>query len=54
MKEVPKLARLDVRLVVSVDSDMLVQNGSESLLIVSVETEQDMDPSLVKIEEVGR
>ena len=49
MKEVHKLARLDVRLVVSVDSSMLVQNGSESLLIVSVKTEQDLDPSLVKL-----
>ena len=49
MKEVHKLARLDVRLVVSVDSGMLVQNGSESLLIVSVKTEQDLDPSLVEL-----
>ena len=49
MKEDHKLARLDVRLVVSMDSSMLVQDGSESLLIVSVKTEQDLDPSLVEL-----
>ena len=49
MKEVHKLAMMDVRLVVSVDSGMLVQNGSESLLKVSVKTEQDLDPYLVEL-----
>ena len=39
-----------MRLVVYVDSGMLVQNGSESLLIVSVKTEQDLGPSLVELE----
>ena len=54
MKEDHKLARLDVRLVVLVDSGMLVQNRSDSLLLVSVRTEQDLDPSLVELKGVGR
>ena len=47
MKEDHKLARLDVRLVVSMDSSMLVQNGSEKSLVVEVKSKQDLDPSLV-------
>ena len=49
VNEVHKMARMDVRLVISVDSSMLVQNGSESLLIVSGKTDQYLDPSLVKL-----
>jgi len=41
VKEDHKLARLDVRLVVSMDSSMLVQNGSEKSLVVEVKSKQD-------------
>ena len=47
MKEDHKLAGLDVRLVVSMDSSMLVQNGSEKSLVVDMKSKQDLDPSLV-------
>src|SRR5688572_23431403 len=49
VREVHRLARLGVRLVDSSDGGMVVQNGSESSLMMDVNAKQDMDPSLVDL-----
>ena len=50
VKEVHRLARLSVKLLGTIDGGMLVQNGSESSLIVDVKSKQDLDPTLVELE----
>ena len=47
VKVVHSLARFGVKLLGSMDGGMLVQNGSESSLIVDVKSKQDLDPTLV-------
>src|SRR5688572_31719175 len=49
VKEVHRLARLGVKLLGTMDGGMLVQNGSESSLIVDVKSKQDLDPTLVEL-----
>ena len=49
VKEVHRLARLGVKLLGTMEGGMLVQNGSESSLLVDVKSKQDLDPSLVEL-----
>ena len=49
MKEVHRLVRLGVKLLGPMEGGMLVQNRSESSLVVDVKSKQDLDPSLVEL-----
>src|SRR5688572_8250990 len=49
VKEVHRLARLGVKLLGTMEGSMLVQNGSESSLVVDVKSKQDLDPSLMEL-----
>ena len=49
VRDVPRLARLGVRLVDSSDGSVTIQNGSESSLLEDVKAKQDMDPSFVDL-----
>ena len=48
VKDVHRLARLGVRLISISDSDLIVQNGAESSLVVEVKEKQDSDPILLE------
>ena len=52
VKEVHRLARLGVKLLGNIDGGMLVQNGSESSLIVDVKSKQDLDPTLLELKKL--
>ena len=49
MKDVHRLSRLEVRLISISDSDVIVQNGAESSLVVEVKEKQDSDPILLEL-----
>ena len=49
VKEVHRLGRLGMKPLGTMDGGMLVQNGSESTLIVDVKSKQDLDPTLVEL-----
>ena len=47
VKDVHRLARLGVRLMIISDSGVTVQNGEESSLVVEVKEKQESDPILL-------
>ena len=49
MKDAHSLARLDVRLISILDSDIAVENGVKSSLVVEVKEKQDSDPILLEL-----
>ena len=49
VKNVHRLARLGVRLISISDSDLIVQNGAESSLVVEVKEKQDSDQVLLEL-----
>ena len=52
VKDVHRLARLGVRLMIISDSGVTVQNGSESSLVVEVKEKQESDPILLELKGV--
>ena len=49
VKDVHRLASLGVRLMIISDSDVTVQNGAESSLVVEVKKKQESDPILLEL-----
>ena len=49
MKDVHRLARLGVHLMIISESGVTVQNGAESSLVVEVKEKQDSDPILLEL-----
>ena len=52
MKDVHRLARLGVHLMIISESGVTVQNGAESSLVVEVQQKQDSDPIFLELKGV--
>ncbi|WMV59329.1 hypothetical protein MTR67_052714, partial [Solanum verrucosum] len=51
VRDVHRLARLDVQLVDSTKGGVMVHNGSESSFVMDVKSRQDLDPMLMELKE---